>query len=64
MKTQQIMELASRPRFTTVTRRIDLLSLPTECLCQILDEVVEYREEIDTNLQDAVRLMRVCSKAT
>ncbi|KAF4850309.1 hypothetical protein CGCSCA4_v003786 [Colletotrichum siamense] len=60
MKTQQIMELASRPKFTTVTRRIDLLSLPTECLCQILDEVVEYREESDTNLRDAVRLMRVC----
>ncbi|KAF4421646.1 hypothetical protein CFRS1_v013909 [Colletotrichum fructicola] len=31
-----------------------------ECLCQILDEVVEYSEESDTNLRDAVRLMRVC----
>ncbi|KAF4823555.1 hypothetical protein CGCSCA5_v001747 [Colletotrichum siamense] len=60
MKTQQIMELASRPKFTRVTRRINLLCLPTECLCQILDEVVEYSEESDTNLRDAVRLMRVC----
>ncbi|CAI0644370.1 unnamed protein product [Colletotrichum noveboracense] len=60
MKTQQIMELASRPKFTRVTRRINLLCLPTECLCQILDEVVEYSEESDTNLRDAVRLMKVC----
>ncbi|KAF3798559.1 hypothetical protein GCG54_00010709 [Colletotrichum gloeosporioides] len=60
MKKQQNMELAFRPKFTTAIQGIDLMSLPTECLCQILDEVVEYREESDTNLRDAVRLMRVC----
>lgn len=51
-------------RFGDPLRKPCLLDLPGDCLKLVMEQLVEYDESCNTNLKDAVRLLRVSSMST